>query len=486
MIKKHKILCVFLSLMVSVSAFSACGNKSAPYENTVEDIASNINTDDTASKKTDTSDSDKTVMYISGAEEVEFSTDDSDKSKASSKLSPGSEVEVDSEDISSDYTRVYSREEKETGYVSSIYLVPDKSAVTSGETLIVKAPDTQMFSESGGSGDVIKVLTQGEEVSVLAKTSGGFWKVKTADGSVGYVNVEKLGNTAETETYVESYSAGGNYETTITDSVSQPGVTDSVSSSNNIVIEDVPQSVPERREPNPDVGSNTDFRSAYLTAQNSAGGNWAAAYIDLNTDGQTIINDSQMQAASLIKLYIMGAIYEDYDKYAAQDGNLDSYLYSMITVSDNSAANALVGILGGGDTNAGKNAVTSYSQSHGYNFTSMGRLLLESTINGDNYTSVGDCAKFMAAVYNGELPHSNEMLNLLKQQQRTSKIPAGVPYGVQTANKTGELPQVQNDAAIVFADQPYVFCVMSENVGEGSAVSAIVQFSKDVYQMSNE
>ena len=107
-------------------------------------------------------------------------------------------------------------------------------------------------------------------------------------------------------------------------------------------------------------------------------------------------------------------------------------------------------------TNAGKNAVTSYSQSHGYNFTSMGRLLLESTINGDNYTSVGDCAKFMAAVYNGELPHSNEMLNLLKQQQRTSKIPAGVPYGVQTANKTGELPQVQNDAAIVFADQPVI------------------------------
>lgn len=486
MINKHKILCVFLSLIIFVSAFAACGNKSAPYENTAEDITADINTADTASKKTKADDSDKTVMYISGAQEVEFSTDDSDKSKASSKLSPGSEVEVDSEDISTDYTRVYSRKQKETGYVSSIYLVPDKSAVTNGETLIVKESDTQMFSEGGGSGDIIKILSKGEEVSVLAKTSGGFWKVKSADGSVGYVNVEKLGNTSETETYAENYSTGGNTEITEPDSGSAPDVNDPVSSANGNVIEELPQSTPERREPNPDVGGNTDFRSAYLTAQNSAGGNWAAAFIELNTDGQTIINDSQMQAASLIKLFIMGAIYEDYDTYAAQNGNIDNYLYSMITVSDNSAANALVGILGGGDTNAGKNAVTSYSQSHGYNFTSMGRLLLESTVNGDNYTSVGDCARFMSAVYNGELPHSDEMLNLLKKQQRTSKIPAGVPYGVQTANKTGELPQVQNDAAIVFADNPYVFCVMSENVGEGSAVSAIVQFSKDVYKMSND
>lgn len=30
------------------------------------------------------------------------------------------------------------------------------------------------------------------------------------------------------------------------------------------------------------------------------------------------INDQQMQAASLIKLYIMGAVYEDYDSLSSK------------------------------------------------------------------------------------------------------------------------------------------------------------------------
>ena len=207
--------------------------------------------------------------------------------------------------------------------------------------------------------------------------------------------------------------------------------------------------------------------------------------IELDSGRQQSVNDSPMQAASLIKLYIMGAIYEKYDTYIEQDSNIDTYLYSMITVSDNTAANNLVRILGSGNTDAGKTVVTAYCRSHGYGNSSMGRLLLESTINGDNYTSVGDCARFLTAVYNNELPHSAEMLSLLKQQTRTSKIPSGVPYGVQTANKTGELDLVQNDAAIVFADSPYVLCVMSENVSAGSAVSSIVTLSSDVYGMVN-
>ena len=39
--------------------------------------------------------------------------------------------------------------------------------------------------------------------------------------------------------------------------------------------------------------------------------------------------------------------------YILKDSDIDSYLYSMITVSDNYAANHLVGLLGGGDTDAG-------------------------------------------------------------------------------------------------------------------------------------
>ena len=42
------------------------------------------------------------------------------------------------------------------------------------------------------------------------------------------------------------------------------------------------------------------------------------------------------------------------------------------------------------------------------------------------------------------------MYALLKQQQRTNKIPAAMPAGVHVANKTGELSNVENDAGILY------------------------------------
>ena len=48
---------------------------------------------------------------------------------------------------------------------------------------------------------------------------------------------------------------------------------------------------------------------------------------------------------------------------------------------------------------------------------------------------------------------SERILEALRDQQRTSKIPAGVPKEVETANKTGELDNVDNDAAIVWSPE---------------------------------
>ena len=73
-----------------------------------------------------------------------------------------------------------------------------------------------------------------------------------------------------------------------------------------------------------------------------------------------------MQAASLIKLFIMGAVYENYDSLSQQYGSatLDSYLTPMITVSDNDAANSLVSCLGSGDSTTGTQKVNSFCQSY--------------------------------------------------------------------------------------------------------------------------
>ena len=75
-----------------------------------------------------------------------------------------------------------------------------------------------------------------------------------------------------------------------------------------------------------------------------------------------------------IKLYIMGAVYENYETLISQYGQqqVDSNLYSMITVSDNDAANALTSYLGGGDSSAGMTVVNDFCSTHGFNNTHNG------------------------------------------------------------------------------------------------------------------
>ena len=229
-------------------------------------------------------------------------------------------------------------------------------------------------------------------------------------------------------------------------------------------------------------------------------GSWSVYICDLSGGSEATINDSPMQAASLIKLFIMGAVYENYDSLSQQYGSatLDSYLTPMITVSDNDAANSLVSCLGGGDSTAGMQKVNSFCQSHGYTNTSMGRLLLASNEFGDNYTSAYDCGKFLKEIYQicsgttqtPSLLHAEEMYSLLKQQQRTNKIPAALPEGVSVANKTGELSDVENDAGILYNAQggnDLVIVFLSQNLSSpGEAQNTIAQLSRSIYLYYND
>ena len=221
-------------------------------------------------------------------------------------------------------------------------------------------------------------------------------------------------------------------------------------------------------------------------------GSWSVFVSDLINETEGSINDQTMQAASLIKLYIMGAIYENYDQIIGQYGkdSVDSNLHSMITVSDNDAANTLTTYLGGGNSSAGMQAVNSFCQEHGYNQTHMGRMLLASNDQDDNYTSVNDCGHFLIEVYKEEessYAHASDMYALLKAQTRQNKIPAMLPDGVKTANKTGELDNVENDAGIIYdAANDLVIVFMSQNLSSaGNAQNTIASLSRTIYDYYN-
>ena len=229
-------------------------------------------------------------------------------------------------------------------------------------------------------------------------------------------------------------------------------------------------------------------------------GTWSVYVCNLAKNTEGAINDQKMQAASLIKLYIMGAVYEDYDSLSSKysKDQLDNALNSMITVSDNDAANTLVNYLGGGDDAAGMARVNKFCQDHGYTSTSMGRLLLADNSNGDNYTSVKDCGKFLKTIYQMDkgsaaedtLAGAEYMYHLLKMQTRTNKIPAQLPEGVKVANKTGELDTVENDAGIIYDTAKgidLVICFMSQDLNDTAAAqNTIAQDSRAIYGYYNE
>ena len=232
----------------------------------------------------------------------------------------------------------------------------------------------------------------------------------------------------------------------------------------------------------------------------TANGTWSVYVCNLLKDSDGTINDTPMQAASLIKLYIMGAVYENYGTIAQSHNSeeIDSNISAMISVSDNDAANTLVNWLGNGNDAAGMAKVNNFCQEHGFTSTQMNRLLLAGKENGDNYTSVKDCGTFLKQIYqvvNGTLPSStlanaDAMYFQLKTQQRKNKIPAQLPEGVGTANKTGELDTVENDAAIIYDTAKgidLVVCFMSQDLTDtGAAQSTIAADARAIYGYYNE
>ena len=251
---------------------------------------------------------------------------------------------------------------------------------------------------------------------------------------------------------------------------------------------------------------NTDSSMDNLLAQIQAynlpadNGTWSVYVCNLLKNSEGVINDTPMQAASLIKLFIMGAVYETYDQLSAQYGSdaLDNNLTAMITVSDSDAANTLVSWLGGGDNATGMAKVNEFCKNHGYTSTSMGRMLLTGNENGDNYTSARDCGAFLKEIYqinnntaqNPTLTNAEAMYYLLKMQQKRNKIPAQLPEGVHAANKTGELSNVENDAGIIFDTAKgidLVVCYMSQDLSDTDAAqSTIAEGTRMIYGYYNE
>ncbi len=219
--------------------------------------------------------------------------------------------------------------------------------------------------------------------------------------------------------------------------------------------------------------------------QKQVGGDWSV-YVTIPKTGDSMsINNKKLQAASVIKLFIMCTFYEDYDalkKEYKDVYDIDELMSDMIILSDNDAADALVRMIGHGDSIEGRKKINEFCKKYGFNDTNMDRLMREDNVVNDNFTTVEDTGKLLQMIYEGRFPHTSDMMNYMEHQDRKHKLPAGVPENVRTANKTGELEDCQNDACIVFTKYPYIIVVMVDDVYDYQIpIDAIADISTATY-----
>ena len=154
----------------------------------------------------------------------------------------------------------------------------------------------------------------------------------------------------------------------------------------------------------------------------------------------------------------------------------------MIILSDNTATNILIKLLGGME------AINLSLSEMGYRTCRVNRLLFdtEASAHGiQNYVSGVEIADMLEKMYLGKLvdeASSQEMLDILKSQRLKNKMPFDFQGCVPIAHKTGEDDGITHDVGIIFGSQPFILCCMSNETDCPKFNRFIQAFAWSLYQ----
>jgi beta-lactamase class A len=136
----------------------------------------------------------------------------------------------------------------------------------------------------------------------------------------------------------------------------------------------------------------------------------------------------------------------------------------MIGISDNTAALAMLRRLGPDSVNA------DYAQ--------LGLVRTRFSADLQPTTTAWEMATLLTLVTSGEAAGeqgTEYMLGLLAQDQPQSWIAGGTPPDTVVAHKSGQLPGVRNDAALVYTPSgPYALVVLCDNLADEKAGEALI------------
>ncbi len=223
---------------------------------------------------------------------------------------------------------------------------------------------------------------------------------------------------------------------------------------------------------------------------------------DLDTGAKAIHNNKKLNSASMIKLFIMETVYKQTEagEYELTDEKQKA-LERMITESHNKSATVFIDDFGGVSERRkveASNIINKTIADSGYAHTELNRKMHDTTppegpSGYENYTCVEDVAVLLEGIYNKTLfkqPYNTHALELLKKQQRTTKIPAKITEqypDVIVANKTGELSQVENDAALIMSeDFNLIFVIMVNDIPKKADGSTDYKLKEKVQETISE
>ena len=133
--------------------------------------------------------------------------------------------------------------------------------------------------------------------------------------------------------------------------------------------------------------------------------------------------------------------------------SIRDYGVLMVTLSDNTATNVLIDRLG-------MDRIAARMQGLGLPGTKLRRHMMDTAAarRGDENVSTPDELVRLLRTMNETMP---DAIALLKKPKE-NRLRKGLPEGVESADKSGELDGVRVDAGIVFAkNRPYALCVMT-------------------------
>ena len=150
------------------------------------------------------------------------------------------------------------------------------------------------------------------------------------------------------------------------------------------------------------------------------------------------------------------------DAAAGSTYSVDELLTKMIDISDNTATNMLIRLVGLRSINRTmvglglqRTRLTGYVRTDSWSV----RQALES--------SPADMVHLLTMMAKRELVDdwsSNEMISILEDDQINTLLPQPLPQGIAVAHKTGSFFDTLNDVGIVYGDAPYVIAVMTTHL----------------------